>query len=419
MKACGIVAEYNPFHTGHAYHLKEAKKASGADVMIVAMSGNFVQRGEPAIVDKWVRAKQALQQGADLVVMLPVQSLQAADYFAQEAVRLLGRAGCHALSFGTEEAIDFEQVAYQWLQNEKQLHQQMQQLTHIRGNDYPTKLAYVMRENERVVELKPNQMLGIAYVKAMLQQHLSFELYPILRRGARHHDEALNEHFSSATALRNQLINEHIHVEQLKSWLYNVEELSKQTYVTWENYWPFLKYELLRLTVEELTRLAHVEEGLAIRLKKASVECTTWIEFLQKVNAKNWTHVRVQRACLSVLLKLTKETMKQVPVAYQVLGFTEQGQRYMKGLNDFFKVQYARSKTELQEEYRIDTLYQLGSDSILEQNIQRAPIRVTHSIRGLSWDRFSCEKAVHRALFRGENNLMDKIPMGDIKKFDN
>ena len=109
MKACGIIVEYNPFHNGHRYHADMARKQTGADVVIAVMSGNFLQRGEPAILDKWARANAALANGIDLVIELPIEwSVQSADYFARGAVRLLQKIGCDYLCFGTEGEQSFD-----------------------------------------------------------------------------------------------------------------------------------------------------------------------------------------------------------------------------------------------------------------------------------------------------------------------
>ena len=115
MKSCGVVVEYNPLHNGHVYHLKKARELSGADTIIAIMSGNFLQRGEPAIVDKWSRAQMALSAGADLVIELPVAfSTQPADYFAKGAVGLLHAMNCDAICFGSEsgESADYQKLAH-------------------------------------------------------------------------------------------------------------------------------------------------------------------------------------------------------------------------------------------------------------------------------------------------------------------
>ena len=109
MQACGIVVEYNPFHNGHEFHVQQARKASGADVVVAVMSGNFLQRGEPAIVDKWQRARAALENGVDLIVELPpAWSVQSADFFAKGAIRILQSLDCSFLCFGTDAPEPFD-----------------------------------------------------------------------------------------------------------------------------------------------------------------------------------------------------------------------------------------------------------------------------------------------------------------------
>ena len=113
MRSCGIVVEYNPFHNGHRYHAEKARELSGADVVVAVMSGNFLQRGEPAIIDKWARTKTALQNGVDLVVELPFSwAVQSADYFARGSIKLLQALKCDALCFGTDSDSLFDYAEY-------------------------------------------------------------------------------------------------------------------------------------------------------------------------------------------------------------------------------------------------------------------------------------------------------------------
>ena len=147
MKAVGVIVEYNPFHYGHAYHIKKAKEITGADVVIAAMSGNFLQRGEPALVSKWVRTEMALKGGVDLVFELPYTfAVQKADTFANGAVSLLDLAGCDSICFGSESGnIEDFYDTYDFLEKHQQSYDQAIRIFLDQGNSYPKALSLAFK----------------------------------------------------------------------------------------------------------------------------------------------------------------------------------------------------------------------------------------------------------------------------------
>ena len=165
MKACGVIVEYNPFHNGHRYHLKQARLQSQADVVICAMSGNFLQRGEAAIIDKWQRANSALQNGADIVLELPFEwAVQSADYFAQGGVNMLAAIGCESLCFGTDsqEKIDYQHLGQILHQNRQQLDRLFYQLADEKLS-YAENMIRVFQALEMDIPFdhkQPNHILG-------------------------------------------------------------------------------------------------------------------------------------------------------------------------------------------------------------------------------------------------------------------
>ena len=196
MTVTGIIAEFNPFHNGHKYLLEQAE-----GVKIVAMSGNFVQRGEPAIVDKWIRAQMALENGADLVVELPfLVAVQSADHFAKGAVEILSRLGIDQLTFGTEEVIDYQAIATVYSKKEVDMEAFLRSLPD--DLSYPQK-TQKMWETFAGVEFTgdtPNHILGLAYAKACAGKGIA--LKAIQRQGAGYHSEEKEVAYASATSLR-------------------------------------------------------------------------------------------------------------------------------------------------------------------------------------------------------------------------
>ncbi|MDU6701378.1 MAG: nucleotidyltransferase family protein, partial [Streptococcus salivarius] len=196
MTVTGIIAEFNPFHNGHKYLLDQAE-----GVKIVAMSGNFVQRGEPAIVDKWTRAQMALENGADLVVELPFfTAVQSADYFAVGAVDILSRLGIDCLTFGTEEVLDYQAIADVYAEKSEEMEAFVESLPS--DLSYPQK-TQKMWEKFASVDFTgntPNHILGLAYAKACAGRGI--KLTPIQRQGAGYHSSDKKVSFASATSLR-------------------------------------------------------------------------------------------------------------------------------------------------------------------------------------------------------------------------
>ena len=197
MKVCGVIAEFNPFHQGHAYVLEQARKKTGADVIVVVMSGNWVQRGEPAIEQKWSRAKVALQNGADVVIEMPTAlSCQATDRFAKGAVEILQKVGCHSLAFGSEGGDEafFEAAVSQRQAIEKEISRFVEENRSLTFANQLTQLAIKkFGEESALVEAlqSPNQQLGLAYALENAKGEHPMQIVPITRVGSGHLDDAL------------------------------------------------------------------------------------------------------------------------------------------------------------------------------------------------------------------------------------
>ena len=214
MKACGIIAEYNPFHKGHHYQIEQIRKQTDADVIVVAMSGNFVQRGEPAIENKWHRAKMALENGADLILELPtLSSTQATDWFAAGGVGILHAAKCQKIAFGIEDTfVDYRVAFEEWSTLQTKIKEHVT-IDEMKSLTYANRLSLISKENfgenSPLYQLmqQPNQQLGFAYVKEILSHNLPMKFMTIERRGNGHLDTEIQEgKFASGTALRKQLL---------------------------------------------------------------------------------------------------------------------------------------------------------------------------------------------------------------------
>lgn len=391
MKSCGVIAEYNPFHNGHRYQLEEAKKQTGSDVMLVVMSGNFTQRGEPAILDKWKRAEMALLNGADLVVEQDVLgSVQAADLFAKTGVRLLQRLECNHLSFGAESgtAMQFLEITQQQIVNKEAINVAFQ-LKRNDGRTYPAQMQEALTEvlgSELSFPIwEPNNQLGLSYLRENAQYVRPMEAIVIKRQGAKHHDELDREQeFASGTAIRGLLETDDL--ESLAKWVpENAADLLRSAArVSWNDLWPLLRYRLVSDDVSSLRKIYQMEEGIEHRLKKMVLDAGSFSDFIGLVKNKRWTWTRLQRLCVMTLLGITKSDVAvffEEPPPIRVLGFTKQGQQYLSELKKkgvpFITNLTQSNHVEIQQILKADDIYRLANkEGIREQNFTRQPIRV-------------------------------------------
>ena len=389
MKACGIIAEYNPFHKGHHYQIEQIRKQTDADVIVVAMSGNFVQRGEPAIENKWHRAKMALENGADLIVELPtLSSTQATDWFAAGGVGILHAAKCQEIAFGVEDTrIDYQVAFEEWNSLQRQMKERVTN-NEMKSLTYANRLSLVAKDNfgensplYRLMQ-QPNQQLGFAYVKEILSYNLPMEFITIERMGNGHLDEKIQEgQFASGTALRKQLLKVDRN-HQLFSQLPYLKEVSSNEYRNgWEQYWTLLKYQIERSSLQELRTIYQMDEGMEYRFKKCLPQANSFYEFIQLLKNKRWTWARLQRLCIYVLLGITEEQVKQhfesirEPKEVTVLGFTKIGREYLKTLREEeteFITNYAHSSLELQKKF--DNIYDIMNPSGYHSARQMKPV---------------------------------------------
>ncbi|ALV20711.1 MAG: nucleotidyltransferase [Carnobacterium sp.] len=343
MKSCGVIVEYNPFHNGHLYHLHQAKEQTKADVLIAVMSGNFLQRGEPAIVDKWTRTQMALSAGADMVIELPVAfSVQPADYFAKGAVALLHSLGCEHLCFGAEtgDAQEYQAVAEFFVKESEQIEERFKELQN-NGTTYAAQMQQVLSEllpAQALDQTTPNNILGLAYAKENAKYAHPMTLHTVKREGAGYHDqEVSSKEFASATAIRRKLIDSPLRLEALTELAEVMPENSREAlktaaFLSWENFWPYLKYQLTIQSVAELRTVYQMTEGIEYRLKEKVKEAETFEHFISLVKNKRYTWVRLQRLCVYLLLDVKAEEMMkelQFPKALHILGFSHEGQQYL------------------------------------------------------------------------------------------
>lgn len=347
LKATGVVVEYNPFHNGHYYHLQETKNVSGADCVIAVMSGNFLQRGEPALLSKWKRTKMALLGGADLVIELPYSfATSHAPRFAYGSIFLLQSLGAESFCFGSEsgDGALFNET-HDLVNSQNDTYQAKLREFIDTGLSYPSAAAraYEALETPLALDLsKPNNILGFEYVRASRELGSRIKPLTIKRKNADYHDVLLGKgDIASATAIREAVFSSDIRKAKhyMPSFTFDLmaeEQSEKGTLMNWEQLYPLLRYQLLSSSPSEINTFYEVEEGLEYRMIDAMRSCDSFESFMKQLKTKRYTWTRLQRACLHVLNKIRKEDMLALldsPPAYiRVLGMTGKGREYLRSV---------------------------------------------------------------------------------------
>lgn len=383
MSVVGIIAEYNPFHSGHEFLLNQARLVAGKDPIIVLMSGNYVQRGEMAIMDKHTRAEAALRAGADLVLELPFSTaVQAADLFALGGMDQLSRLGAETLVFGVENAnLNFAYLGSKIAEIPQ---------NHMDFNDYSQ--TYSTQYNQMVAREvgfevnAPNAILGLAYSVANYNLGSPMKLHPINRIGAGHDDILkTTAAVQSASAIRNLLLHNEDKT-QLSQWLPKEEAkklMAQEIYPNWDLLYPFFKYRVESASLSELRDIYQMSEGLEYKFKQEIHLANDFTEFLRHVKSKRYTYSRLRRLSLFTLLNVTQDDMVGSfnDEKLILLGFSKRGRQYLKKNRKNFKTKII-SKVDRREaksgslglQVRVDRLFeQLMKD---DQNFGQRPIEV-------------------------------------------
>lgn len=344
-KVLGIIAEYNPFHNGHLYHLQNSIKLTNADYTIAIITGNFTQRGSTSLIDKWSKAEIALKNGIDLVIELPLlYSISSAENFAEGAIKILSSLNVvDYLSFGaeTDDIVTLNVIA-------DTLYREPKEYKNILSHELSKGLSYPKaRENALLMYLQdirrfanvlstPNNILGIEYLKALKKFKSPIMPVAIKRFDVGYNDTTYTENIASATAIRNIVKNNSLDIlkkvvpeNSFSTILENIKighvlpDLS-----TFEKQ---IIYNLRSMSIEEIANLPDVSEGLEYAIKNAANSCNSIVEFLSIIKSKRYTSTRLQRILLYSLLNITKKDMqisrKTVPYI-RILGFNERG-RYI------------------------------------------------------------------------------------------
>ena len=343
----GIIAEYNPLHNGHCYHLMESKKQTNSDYVVCVMSGNFTQRGDTSLINKWSKTKMALASGVDLVIELPtIYSISSAEDFAFGAVRILDSLKIvNSLCFGSEtgnlEVLDeFATILYR----------EPKEYTTLLNHELSKGLSYPRaRENALLMYLNdirkyanilssPNNILAIEYLKALKRLKSSIQPSTIKRSFTDYLSLETNGKFASSTAIRQKLLKG----EAIRDFVPDVTFQEIEHQKKYGKIIPDISvfereilYTFRKMSCTEIAALPDVSEGLENKIKMAANECNTAKDFVNIVKTKRYTETRIKRIMLYALLGITKPIMqdcKKVLPYIRILGMNDKGKELLSNI---------------------------------------------------------------------------------------
>lgn len=346
-KVLGIIAEYNPFHNGHLYHLDNSKKVTGANYTVAIIGGNFTERGDTSLINKWSKTEMALKSGIDLVIELPVlYSISSAENFAQGGIKLLNSLGIvDYISFGSETGNikELDKVAH-ILYDEPEEYKKLLSQELDSGVSYPKARENSLQAFANIpseILSSPNNILAIEYLKALKKYESIITPITVKRFNSDYTDKKYNEYIASATAIRELIKEEKF--DKLKdvvpknSYEIIIDQYKKGNIVSDISCFESeILYILRKLRTEEIAKFPDVSEGLEFSIKKVAYSCNNVESLIELIKSKRYTRTRIQRILLYALLNITKEDMEisknTIPYA-RVLGFNKKGKEMLSNIS--------------------------------------------------------------------------------------
>ena len=376
MNNIGIIAEYNPFHNGHKYQLEKLKEITKYDNAICVISGNFIQRGLPAIYDKWTRTKMALEAGFDLVVELPTYyALNSAEKFAFGGVNILNNLGIiNNICFGVEnnDLDSLNDIANILVVEPKEyikiLKEELQKGISYAKSRENAIIKYTNNKKYGNILNSPNNILGIEYLKAL--KKLKSNMAPLLikRHISNYNDINIESNICSATAIREVMENKDIKNKEeilskvVPNYTYNIMQNNNIT--TLKDFEKEIIYSIRKMSIEELSQILEVNEGIQTRLKKYSFETNDIYQLVDLVKSKRFTQTKIQRILLHILLNMTKNEFNCINKDNEyirVLGFNKNGKKLLKYIAQNTTIPIITSVNKYIKQY--------GKNSLLEKDI--------------------------------------------------
>ena len=327
LKKIGIIAEYNPFHNGHIYHLNKVKEMFPDSYLILVLIGNFTQRGEISIINKWDKTKIALNYGYDLVVELPfLFATQSASFYAKGAIEILNKLECDYLVFGSESndvdmLKDLVNITYKNKNYESLVKKYINE-----GNNYPLACSFALKDLTGKLIDKPNDVLALEYVRCI--KLLNSKIKPIsIKRTNNYHEENINKEITSATSIRRNLKD----TTKIKNTMpsYAISLISN---INYGKYFDLIKYQII--SSNSLDDYLDVDEGIENKLKKAINNSKNLNELILNVKSKRYSYNKIQRMLLHIVCKIKKEENDLNLNYIRILGMNNNGKKILKEIKN-------------------------------------------------------------------------------------
>ena len=362
MNVIGIICEYNPFHNGHLYQINKIKEMFKDSTIIAILNGNFTQRGDVSIIDKWIKTDIALFFGIDLIIELPLfYGINNSNIFASGALKILNDLHIDTLVFGTE-TFDIDTLKYiaNIKINNKEYDKIIKKLIND-GKSYPDASFTALNKLTNITINKPNDILALSYVEEIISNN--YKINPIsIKRINNYHDKEINN-ICSATAVRNAVLNNtDISNSVPKTTL---DYLKEPIFI--DKYFKLLKYKILY--TNDLSIYHDVNIEISSRIKNFINVSNTYDELINKVKTRRYTYNKIKRILLYILLDIKKDI--KVYDYIRPLGFNNKGSKYLNGIKKHLTLplisNYNKNKDLLNLEYTSDSIYALGFNNPLEE----------------------------------------------------
>lgn len=353
MEIIGIIAEYNPFHNGHLYHINKIKKMYPKSILIAVINGYFLQRGEVSIIPKYAKAKIALNSKVDIVISLPsLYGTQSADNFADASIKLLNHLGCKKIIFGSEcnDIEKLKKIACKSLALEKDKNVKENLKS---GINYPTVLSKLINED---FNYNPNDLLGICYIKSIIKNN--FDITPItIQRTNDYLDKESNEKIVSALNIRSKIKNN----EDISKFLpsYSKNEIIKVN----QN----LLFNLIKITIlnNDISDILDVDLSLNNKLKKVIKNVNSYEMLINSLKSKKYTYNKINRMLIHILLNIKKDDANNKITYINILGFNKTGKNYLNSIKSNLDVSLKKDKNSkcFDIEYKSSIVYDMLTNS--------------------------------------------------------
>lgn len=357
MNVIGIVCEYNPFHLGHLYQLKKVKEMYPDSIIIVVCSSNFTQRGDVSILNKWDKTRIALDNGIDIFIELPFgYATQSSDIFAKGAIELLNHLKIDTLVFGSESDNVEELINLANIQLNNKEYNDIVKKYLDQGINYPTALSKALNDITNTTINKPNDLLGLSYIKEIIKNN--YKITPItIKRTNDYHSKDINNNIINASLIRKLLLEKKDITNYIPSNTYKY-----LTSISLDDFYPYLKYQIINNS-NKLNTYQTVDEGIENRIIKSIYKSSNYNELVMNIKTKRYTYNKINRMLLHILTNFTKVEAQNIKIDYiRLLGFTSSGQKYLnsikKDINIPIITRYKPKVSKLLDlEFRTNSIY--------------------------------------------------------------